>query len=66
MTGEHIYLFYLDGSYQRLDMMYDEGVRSFDSPEITPEAGGDFKRLCEQLGQPWPDSLAWKLIFNVS
>lgn len=66
MSGEHIHLFYLTGTHQRLDWRCDEGVKSFDSPEITPESGIEFKRLCEELGLAWPDSLAWKLIFNVS
>ena len=66
MSGETVYLFALKGTISRYNPRFDEGVVSFDTPDISPEAGREFRRLCDMFELPWPDSISWKLTFNVS
>lgn len=66
MSGEFVYLFALRDSISRLDWKFEDGFVSFDHPELFPEAGHEFRRLCMMFNKPWSDSLSWKLVFNVS
>lgn len=66
MSGEYIHLFSVKGTTQRVSPMYDEGVVSFDNPEVPALAVQQLFQLCLTLGLPWPSSVGWKLIFNVS
>lgn len=65
MSGQYIYLFSIKGTTQRVRPMYDEGVVSFDDPEVSADAQEQLSRLCETLDIPLSD-VAWKLILNVS